>query len=66
MRLHFGPRLRLFIWWLGIAVAGAVIAATLINVAYSRFVYYFVVMPIGGMLLFPLAYTANRWLSRLC
>jgi len=63
VRLQFGPRLRLFIWWLGIAVAGAVIAALLVNVAYSRFVYYFVVMPIGGVLLFPLAYAANRWLS---
>jgi hypothetical protein len=55
----------LFIWWLGIAVTGAVIAATLIDVAYSRFVYYFyfVVMPIGGVLIFPRAYAANRWLS---
>jgi len=50
-------------WWLGIAVVGAVIAAALINVAYSRFIYYFVVMPIGGVLLFPLAYASNRWLT---
>jgi len=63
VRLQFGPRLRLFTWWLGIAVVGAVIAAALVNVAYSGFVYYFVVMPIGGVLLFPLAYAANRWLS---
>jgi hypothetical protein len=63
MRLRFGPRLGLFIWWLAIGVAGAIIAAALINVAYSRFVYYFVVMPIAGVLLFPVAYAANRWLT---
>jgi hypothetical protein len=63
VRLQLGPRLRLFIWWLAIAVAGAVIAALLVNVAYSRFAYYFVVMPIGGVLLCAFAYVANRWLS---
>jgi hypothetical protein len=57
--------MRLLIWWLGIAVGGALIAAALIDVAYSRFVYYFVVMPVGGVLLFPLAYAANRWLTPL-
>ena len=63
VRSQFGPRMRLFTWWLGIAVVGAVFAAALVNVAYSGFVYYFVVMPIGGVVLFPLAYAANRWLS---
>ena len=63
MRFQLGPRLRLLTWWLGIAITGALIAAALIDVAYSRFVYYFVVMPIGGVLLFPLAYAANRWLT---
>jgi len=57
--------LRLLVWWLGIAITGAIVAAALIDVAYSRFVYYFVVMPIGGVLLFPLAYAANRWLTPL-
>ena len=52
-------------WWLGIAITGAIVAAALIDVAYSRFVYYFVVMPIGGVLLFPLAFAANRWLTSL-
>jgi hypothetical protein len=63
MRRSLGPRLRLFIWWLGIAIIGSIIALALVDVAYSRFVYYFVVMPIGGVLLFPLAYAANRWLT---
>jgi hypothetical protein len=40
---------------------GAIIVASLIDVAYSRFVYYFVVMPLGGVLLFPVAYAANGW-----
>ncbi|TMD91887.1 MAG: hypothetical protein E6I73_03035 [Chloroflexi bacterium] len=65
MRIHLGWRLRLFLWWLAIGVAGAIVAAPLIDVAYSRFVYYFVVMPIGGVLLFPVAYAANRWLTPL-
>ena len=65
MRIHLGWRLRLFLWWLALGVAGAVVAAALIDVAYSRFVYYFVVMPIGGVLLFPVAYAANRWLTPL-
>jgi len=63
MRVRLGPYARLFVWWLGIAVVGSIIAAALIDVAYSRFVYYFVVMPIGGILLFPVAYAANRWLT---
>jgi hypothetical protein len=45
-----------------LGVVGAIIAA-LIDVAYSRLVYTFIVMPIGGVLLFPVAYAANRWLS---
>lgn len=57
------PRAGLLVWWLGIAVVGALVAAALVDVAYSRMVYLFVVMPIGGMLLFPIAWAANRWLT---
>ncbi|TMG44536.1 MAG: hypothetical protein E6H85_07625 [Chloroflexi bacterium] len=46
----------LFIWWLAIAVLGSLIAVALVEVAYSRVVYLFVVMPIAGVLLFPMAY----------
>ena len=53
----------LFIWWLAIAVLGSLIAVALVEVAYSRVVYLFVVMPIAGVLLFPMAYAANRWLT---
>jgi hypothetical protein len=63
MRFHLGRHFQLFIWWLGIAVVGSIIAAALIDVAYSRFAYYFVVMPMAGVLLFPVAYAANRWLT---
>jgi hypothetical protein len=55
--------LRLFLWWLGLAIVGSIIALELVDVAYSRLVYYFVVMPVGGVLLVPLAYAANRWLT---
>jgi len=55
--------LGLFIWWLGIAVVGSLIASALVDVAYSRIIYLFVVMPVGGVLLFPIAYAANRWLT---
>jgi hypothetical protein len=58
-----GGIVRLIVWWLGIAVVASIIAASLIDIAYSRFVYYFIVMPIGGVLLFPAAYAANRWLT---
>lgn len=50
-------------WWIGIAIVGSVVAAALVGVAYSRAVYLFVVMPVGGVLLFPLAWAANRWLT---
>lgn len=56
-------RVGLLVWWIGIAVVGGLIAAALIDVAYSRVVYLFVVMPIGGVLLFPAAWAANRWLT---
>ena len=52
-----------FVWWCGIAVVAALIAAALVDIAYSRVIYLFVVMPIGGVLLFPAAYAANRWLT---
>ena len=52
-----------FVWWFGIAVVTGLIAATLVDIAYSRVIYLFVVMPIGGVLLFPAAYAANRWLT---
>jgi len=35
----------------------------LVDSAYSRTVYLFVVMPVAGIMLFPIAYIANRWLS---
>jgi hypothetical protein len=63
VRLHIGPRLGVFIWWLGIAVVGSLVAAALVDVAYSRVVYLFVVMPVCGVILFPAAYAANRWLT---
>jgi hypothetical protein len=50
-------------WWLGIGVVGAVVGAVLIDHAYSRTIYLFVVMPVAGVLLFPIAYAANRWMS---
>jgi len=53
----------LLVWWLGIAVVSSLIAAAFIDVAYSRPIYLFVVVPIGGLLLFPVAYAANRWLT---
>jgi hypothetical protein len=51
------------VWWFGIAVVAALIAAALVDIAYSRVIYLFVVMSIGGVLLFPAAYAANRWLT---
>jgi hypothetical protein len=53
----------LIIWWFGISVVGALILAALVDVAYNRVVYLFVAMPIGGVLLFPVAWAANRWLT---
>lgn len=53
----------LLVWWIGIAVVGGLVAAALVDLTYSRAVYLFVVMPIGGVLLFPAAWAANRWLT---
>ena len=53
------------VWWIGIAAIGSLVAAALVDVSYSRVVYLFIVMPIGGILLFPAAWAANRWLTPL-
>lgn len=53
----------LLVWWVGIAAVGGLVAAALVDVTYSRVVYLFVVMPVGGVLLFPAAWAANRWLT---
>jgi protein-S-isoprenylcysteine O-methyltransferase Ste14 len=53
----------LLVWWLGIGVVSSLIAAAFVDIAYSRLIYLAVVMPIGGLLLFPVAYAANRWLT---
>ena len=37
----------LLVWWVGIAAAGGLAAAALVDVVYSRVVYLFVVMPVG-------------------
>jgi hypothetical protein len=58
-------RIGLLVWWVGIALVGGLIAWTLIGVAYSRIVYFLVVSPICGVLLFPSAWAANRWLTPL-
>jgi hypothetical protein len=51
------------VWWISIGVVASVLAATLVGVAYSRVAYLFIVMPVGGVLLFPAAWAANRWLT---
>ena len=53
----------LLVWWIGIAALVSLVAAALVDLAYSPVVYLFVVMPIGGVLLFPAAWAANRWLT---
>jgi hypothetical protein len=63
MGLRLGSLAGLLVWWIGIALIGSLIAAALVDVAYSRLVYLFVVVPVGGVLLFPIAYAANRWLT---
>ena len=53
----------LLVWWIGIGAVASLIAAALVDVAYSRVIYLFVVVPVGGVLLFPAAWAANRWLT---
>jgi hypothetical protein len=53
----------LFVWWIGIGAVASLIVAALVDVVYSRAIYLFVVMPVGGVLLFPAAWAANRWLT---
>lgn len=56
-------RVGLLLWWISLALVGGVLAWSLIDVAYSRVMYLVVVMPICGVLLFPAAWAANRWLT---
>lgn len=56
-------RVGLLVWWISIGVVASLVLAALVDVAYSRVVYLFVVIPIGGVLLFPAAWAANRWLT---
>jgi len=51
------------VWWLGIAVVASLVLVALVDVAYNRVIYLFVVVPIGGVLLFPAAWAVNRWLT---
>jgi hypothetical protein len=51
------------VWWIAIGVVASLVLAALVDAAYSRVVYVFVVMPVGGVLLFPAAWAANRWLT---
>jgi fatty acid desaturase len=44
--------LGVLVWWIGIALVGGLIAWALIDVAYSRVIYLFIVMPVAGVLLF--------------
>ena len=53
----------LLVWWISIGVVISLLAAVLVDVAYSRIVYLFVVIPVGAVLLFPAAWAANRWLT---
>ena len=60
------PRLAaLIVWWIGIAVIASLALAALVGVAYSRVVYLVAVIPAAGLLLFPAAWAANRWLTPL-
>ena len=63
MRVRLGPRLRLFLWMLAIAVLIAPVAYGLVGIAYSRVVYLFMVGPIFAVLWFPMGWAANRWLT---
>lgn len=56
-------RIGLLVWWVAIAVVVSLMAAALVDVAYNRVIYFFVVVPIGSVLLFPAAWAANRWLT---
>lgn len=53
----------LLVWWVGIAAVVGLVAGALGDIVYSRVVYLFVVVPVGGVLLFPAAWAANRWLT---
>jgi hypothetical protein len=57
------PLIGVVVWWLGLGVVLSLVLAALVDVAYSRNLYLFVVMPVGGILLFPVAWAANRWLT---
>ena len=55
--------LGVFLWWIALASVGTVVTIVLFNFGFSRVVYVVIVAPIGGVLVFPIAYAANRWLT---
>jgi hypothetical protein len=60
---HRPSRLGLLVWWLCFALVGVLISWAVLQVASLRVEYLFVVSPICGVLLFPAAWAANRWLT---
>lgn len=63
MQRHRSSLWGVLVWWIAIGVVASLLLAALVDVAYSRVVYLFVVMPVGGVLLIPAAWAANRWLT---
>lgn len=61
--MRLGPRLRLFLWMVAIAVLIAPVAYGLVGIVYSPVVYLFIFGPILAVLWFPMGWAANRWLT---
>ena len=56
-------RFGLFVWWLCLALVGVLVSWRVLQVPSWRVVFLFVVTPVAGVLLFPAAWAANRWLT---
>lgn len=56
-------RVGLLAWWISIALVGVLVSWTVLSIPSWRVVYLFVIAPIAGVLLFPAAWAANRWLT---
>lgn len=56
-------RLGLVIWWLCFALVGVLVSWAVLEDRSWRAFYLLAVAPVAGVLLFPAAWAADRWLT---
>ena len=63
MQSRWPSRFGLLVWWLCFASVGVLLSRAALEIPAWRVFFLFVVTPVAGVLLFPAAWAANRWLT---